>query len=110
MLSSIKSTTGSNQMNSMRDKYLSMSGGEMEGITPAEMLNITYEFNKMRATKERESSSSSSERNEAAFKIFEKLQNKQNDSDSNSDIAASKPDFFKKSVLDNLDSSSSSCS
>lgn len=54
MLESIKSTTGSNQndLNSMREKYLSMSGNDMEAITPAEMLNITYEFNKMRASKE----------------------------------------------------------
>jgi hypothetical protein len=79
MLESIKSTTGSynpkNELNSMREKYLNMSGGDMEAITPAEMLNITYEFNKMRATgKDQDnSSSSSSERNEAAFKIFEKM-------------------------------------
>ena len=48
MLSSIKSTTGSynpkNELNSMREKYLNMSGVEMEAITPAEMLNITYEL------------------------------------------------------------------
>jgi hypothetical protein len=80
MLESIKSTTGSynpkNELNSMREKYLSMSGNEMEAITPAEMLNITYEFNKMRASKQggqEISSSSSSERNEAGFKIFEKM-------------------------------------
>ena len=82
MLSSIKSTTGSynpkNELNSMREKYFNMSGVEMEAITPAEMLNITYEFNKMRATgnDQDKSSSSSSERNEAAFKIFEKMQGK----------------------------------
>jgi hypothetical protein len=53
MLESIKSTAGSlnpkNELNSMREKYLNMSGVEMDGITPAEMLNITYEFNRMKA-------------------------------------------------------------
>ena len=58
----------------MREKYLSMSGGEMEAITPAEMLNITYEYNKMRANnhvEEGSSSSSSCCRNEAV-NIFER--------------------------------------
>jgi uncharacterized phage-associated protein len=79
MLESIKSTTGSynprNELNSMREKYLSMSGNELEAITPAEMLNITYEFNKMRATRQEKekSSSSSSERNETTFNILEKF-------------------------------------
>lgn len=79
MLESIKSTTGSYNpkadLHSMREKYLNMSGIELEAITPAEMLNITYEFNKMRASgkPDENSSSSSSERNEAGFKIFEEM-------------------------------------
>lgn len=57
MLESIKSTnTGSYnpnlELNSMREKYLNMSHEHMDAITPAEMLNITYEFNKMKAGKE----------------------------------------------------------
>ena len=37
------------ELNSMRDKYLNMSGLELEAMTPAQMLNITYEFNKIKA-------------------------------------------------------------
>jgi hypothetical protein len=52
MLESIKSTTGSYnpnlELHSMRAKYLNMSGVELDAISPAEMLNITYEFNKMK--------------------------------------------------------------
>ena len=33
----------------MREKYLNLSGFEIDAMTPAEMLNITYEYNRKRA-------------------------------------------------------------
>ena len=76
----------------MREKYLNMSGFELEKLTAMDMLNITYEHNRKQAIlanlnnsdmseqkrirgvgliKDSSSSSSSSARNEARFNIFE---------------------------------------
>lgn len=33
----------------MRDKYLNLSGFEIDAMTPIDMLNITYEYNRKRA-------------------------------------------------------------
>ncbi len=33
----------------MREKYFNMSTFEIEAMTPADMLNITYEYNKKKA-------------------------------------------------------------
>jgi len=69
----------------MRKKYLNMSGADMEQLTPADILNITYEHNQKRMaimehsqrhlSKEirNYSSSSSSLQNEAGFNIFEEI-------------------------------------
>lgn len=74
-----------NELNSMREKYMSMSGNEMEGLRPVDILNITFEHNKRKAmiinrvaNKEepmhtKQSSSSSSCKNEASFNIFEEI-------------------------------------
>tara|TARA_B110000285_G_C15029535_1_gene565963 strand:- start:608 stop:1144 length:537 start_codon:yes stop_codon:yes gene_type:complete len=66
----------------MREKYLNM-GDEANSLTPADMLNLTFEYNKKKALLEanmncqdkqsKESSSSSSCRNEAGFNIFEEM-------------------------------------
>lgn len=82
------------ELNSMREKYLNLSGFEIDAMTPADMLNITYEYNKKRAMMQAmmfdrkqgdnlnsdgqcktysDSSSSQSQQNIAQFNIFEEL-------------------------------------
>ena len=36
-------------MNSIREKYINLSSYEINALSPADMLNITYEYNKKRA-------------------------------------------------------------
>lgn len=35
-----------NELNTIRERYLNMSNQQVEAMTPADMLNVTYEFNK----------------------------------------------------------------
>lgn len=66
----------------MREKYLGM-GDDANSLTPADMLNLTFEYNRKKAQLEadmkgslqqvKDSSSSSSCRNEAGFNIFEEM-------------------------------------
>lgn len=92
----------------MREKYLNLSGFEIDAMTPAEMLNITYEYNRKRALMQammfdkrkdddlgpkpseshslsNSSSSSRSQQNVAQFNIFEELHYDQSQKNFNKD-------------------------